>query len=156
MVQLLFRLPLRCINLEAKSQLPKTSLFLTIKIAIIYSLLSSYLFLLLSAFHASILIVLRNTNIRSKTFYKRQEASEWVTTDTEKSRGNWYCEKQSLWVSRRNLCRKEIEEGRKKEYVTWVPDFLVPNSIPNKVYCIFLLCMSMTLPVPSLYLYPPF
>lgn len=27
------------------------------------------------------------------------------------------------------VCRKETEEGGKKEYVTWVPYFLVPNSI---------------------------
>lgn len=32
--------------------------------------------------------------------------------------------------------RKDTEEG-KKEYVTWVPDFLVPTSIPNKVQLYF-------------------
>lgn len=35
------------------------------------------------------------------------------------------------------VCRKEIEEGGKKEYVTWVPDYLVPNSIPIKVRLYF-------------------
>lgn len=34
------------------------------------------------------------------------------------------------------VCRKDTEEG-KKEYVTWVPDFLVPTSIPNKVQLYF-------------------
>ena len=35
------------------------------------------------------------------------------------------------------VCRKDTEEEGKKEYVTWVPGFLVPNSIPNKVQLYF-------------------
>lgn len=40
---------------------------------------------------------------------------------------------------KKHVCRKDTEEEGKKEYVTCVPDFLVPNSIPNKVQLYFLL-----------------
>lgn len=53
----------------------------------------------------------------------------------------------------KHVCRKDIEEEGKKEYVTCVPDFLVPNSIPNKIQLYFLLQLSLTLPIVSLY-YP--
>ena len=35
------------------------------------------------------------------------------------------------------VCRKKTEERGEKKYVTWVPDLLVPNSIPSKVQLYF-------------------
>ena len=35
------------------------------------------------------------------------------------------------------VCRTKTEAWGKKEYVTWVSDLLVPNSIPNKVQLYF-------------------
>lgn len=61
-----------------------------------------------------------------------------INTDTWKVTWKLVLWEANSWVSRRNLfAERRLRKGVKKEYVSWVPDFLVPNSILNQVQLYF-------------------